>query len=110
MRLRNAILDNTFSGIGHVPKASVLPSLRSRYFRRNEGTTDYATIPSATLAADFDISVEFWMTDANVTTGILGTASGSSANFLAIVNTSSHVRLKLSDGIDLNFFSLQEPQ
>lgn len=31
-----------------------------RYFRRNEGSTDYATIPEVTLAGDWEFSVDFY--------------------------------------------------
>ena len=33
-----------------------------RYFRRNEGSTDYATIPEVTLAGDFVIEFDFFAT------------------------------------------------
>jgi hypothetical protein len=36
-----------------------VPQLEQRYFRRNEGSTDYATIPEVTLAGDFSGSIEF---------------------------------------------------
>lgn len=35
------------------------PELFERYFRRNEGTTDYATIPSVTLTGDAAYQVDF---------------------------------------------------
>ena len=35
----------------------------NRYFRRNEGTTDYATIPTVTLAGDFVIELDLYLTD-----------------------------------------------
>jgi len=35
-----------------------VPQLEQRYFRRNEGTTDYATIPEVTLTGDFVIELE----------------------------------------------------
>lgn len=35
------------------------PELFERYFRRNEGTTDYATIPEVTLSGDFVIEGDF---------------------------------------------------
>ena len=35
------------------------PELFERFFRRNEGTTDHATIPSVTLAANFVIEFSF---------------------------------------------------
>ena len=45
---------NSFGGgIPFVPN----PPLQTRYFRRNEGTTDYATIPEVTLAGDFVIEL-----------------------------------------------------
>jgi len=32
--------------------------IHARYFRRNEGTTDFATIPEITLTGDFEIEFE----------------------------------------------------
>jgi len=40
-------------------KNPFVPELFERYFRRNEGTTDYATIPEVTLAGDFVIEFDF---------------------------------------------------
>lgn len=39
------------------------PYLVQRSFRRNEGTTDYATIPEVTLAGDFVIEFDFLSSD-----------------------------------------------
>lgn len=41
-------------------------ALYSRYFRRNEGTTDYVTIPAVTLTGDFEFSCLLYRTNPNV--------------------------------------------
>jgi len=40
----------------------------NRYFRRNEGTTDYATIPAVTLA-EGDVITFLWLAPTSITTG-----------------------------------------
>lgn len=40
-----------------------IPFKEKRYFRRNEGTTDYATIPSVTLVGDFVIEFDLLPAD-----------------------------------------------
>ena len=57
----------------------------SRYFRRNLGIADYATIPSATLSGDFVISGQFLTTNS----ASVGTMIGSS------VATVSEVRIDI---------------
>ena len=89
-------------------KNPFVPELFERYFRRNEGTTDYGVMDSAVaLSGDFDISLDFWMTSAPLTTGLLGVSTGAGSNFLAVINTTQHIRLKTGAGADLNFSTLQ---
>lgn len=38
-----------------------ISSINTRYFRRNEGTTDYATIPEVTLTGDFVIEFDVYL-------------------------------------------------
>tara|TARA_R110000824_G_scaffold392926_1_gene591619 strand:+ start:498 stop:1820 length:1323 start_codon:yes stop_codon:yes gene_type:complete len=52
------------------------PELFERFFRRNEGTTDYATIPTVTLSGDFVIEFDALAVDA----GVAGVLVGSGAN------------------------------
>ena len=46
-----------------------LSSAITRYFRRNEGTTDYATIPEVTLAGDFVVEFDAIINNASSLTG-----------------------------------------
>ena len=48
-----------------------VPQLEQRYFRRNEGTTDYATIPEVTLAGDFVIEFDFLSAAVSVNQNII---------------------------------------
>lgn len=58
------------------------PELFERYLRRNEGTTDYATIPTVTLAGDFVI--EFDLSTTSITnSAILGSASSIDITMLS---------------------------
>ena len=58
------------------------PYLVQRSFRRNEGTTDYATIPEITLSGDFSGSVEF---STSLTSGIGTLISGPVKNNSSLV-------------------------
>tara|TARA_R110002051_G_scaffold261665_1_gene321586 strand:- start:1670 stop:2674 length:1005 start_codon:yes stop_codon:yes gene_type:complete len=60
----------------------------NRYFRRNEGTTDYATIPEVTLAGDFVVDV------LALFTGTTMVMFGSTANFFttARINADGSIR------------------
>ena len=52
--------------------SSLMLRLLSRYFRRNEGSTDYATIPTVTLAGDFVIELDFLTSSSAATQVIIG--------------------------------------
>lgn len=76
-----------------------LSSVVGRHFRRNEGTTDYATIPAVTLAGDFVIEFEFTV---SITTGF-AVLLGNSANtdtviFVNGVSGKIHVRVRGGPG------------
>ena len=58
-----------------------VPQLEQRYFRRNEGSTDYATIPEVTLAGDFVIEFDVLVTGDG--DRILGTSSVVDGRFFA---------------------------
>ena len=84
-----------------------------RYFRRNEGTTDYATIPSVTLSGDFVFSL---LISTNVDTALTGgyiTSSASSSSFRLAVwqNTiiigvvGSDVAIFSASGIDFSLLA-----
>ena len=64
------------------------PYLVQRSFRRNEGTTDYATIPEVTLAGDFVISFKFLSSEVASTQNIL-----KFGNFLVRVQTDTEIRV-----------------
>jgi hypothetical protein len=83
-----------------------ISNINTRYFRRNEGTTDYATIPEVTLVGDFVISADFWIASLTTTQGVVGKASGSSSDFIAVLNTSGNIRVKISTDSDINFTNL----
>lgn len=63
----------------------------SRYFRRNEGTTDYATIPTVALAGDFKIYFTF-LCDAQSSFEVVG-QSASYANHINVSSTEIEVRI-----------------
>ena len=69
-----------------------VPQLEQRYFRRNEGTTDYATIPEVTLAGDFVIEVDYTSTYTDMQS-VLGGSADDNANYLAFFGGN---RLELS--------------
>jgi hypothetical protein len=56
--------------------SSLIPAIVQRYFRRNEGTTDYATIPTVTLSGDFVIECDFTFNGAS-NSKIMGHTSNS---------------------------------
>jgi len=53
--------------------------ISTRYFRRNEGTTDYATIPAVTLAGDFVFSVDILRSGTNTGGQFIFTARNSAS-------------------------------
>jgi len=68
-----------------------VPQLEQRYFRRNEGTTDYATIPEVTLAGDFVIEFDFLTSSAGVVT-ILSSSVFSSEGTMGVDVSNGSVR------------------
>lgn len=64
----------------------------SRYFRINEASNDYATIPPVSLSGDFSGSVEFSTTTTTQSSMLSGSASGVSSVVLDITISGS-VRL-----------------
>lgn len=73
-----------------------VPQLEQRYFRRNEGTTDYATIPEVTLAGDFVI--EFDSLGGIDTYGRLLGNAASFDNEVRLNNNNTSLNMKFSGG------------
>lgn len=69
----------------------------SRYFRRNEGTTDYISIPAVTLAGDFEISGEFSTTDATKTSTFIGGATITVSEAIVDILSNGTVRFVVYD-------------
>ena len=64
-----------------------ISNINTRYFRRNEGTTDYATIPEVTLAGDFVIEFDSLVLDASIPNIVLG--SSASTNNGVFINSNN---------------------
>jgi hypothetical protein len=63
------------AGLVKTSLSQAIQQIRQRYFRRNEGTTDYATIPRVVINSDFMVSVSGIFN----TGAVLGDSSTSSA-------------------------------
>lgn len=61
-------------------KNPFVPELFERHFRRNEGTTDYATIPEVALAGDFRIVFDLLTTDSGAANVIIGNSASATPN------------------------------
>jgi len=72
-------------------RKNFVPELFERYFRRNEGTTDYATIPEVTLAGDFVIEFDVLSDNDDNAYMILGN-NGGTQNCIFITNNDISVR------------------
>jgi hypothetical protein len=68
-----------------------ISNINTRYFRRNEGTTDYATIPEVTLAGDFAIEFDVLSDNDDNAYMILGN-NGGTQNCIFITNNDISVR------------------
>lgn len=91
-------------------RKNFVPELFERYFRRNEGTTDYATVHSVVLGGVFDISIDSYPSSTSSQHMLFGNNVNSS--FLE-VNSLGRVRFRAlgvadvvsADGIiNLNIF------
>jgi len=70
-------------------RKNFVPELFERYFRRNEGTTDYATIPEVTLAGDFVITFSAMLV-AGKTQTFMG-STGDTANFFSFFDNGTMI-------------------
>jgi len=79
----------------------------TRYFRRNEGTTDYATIPAITLSGDFSGSVDFSTTTTGSATILDGSALDNANILIDILGTGSvRIQSRNSSGIQQGVISV----
>ena len=67
----------------------------SRYFRRNEGTTDYATIPTVTLSGDFAIEFDVLVSDFGGVRAFLGDVLSSATSYVGITENTGHPLIKI---------------
>jgi len=66
--------------------------ISTRYFRRNKGSTDYATIPDVTLAGDFVIEGSFLTSNSGSAGTFVGGTTISTAEVLLDILTDGKVR------------------
>ena len=69
------------------------PQLFERFFRRNEGTTDYATIPTVTLSGDFVIEFEFLISGNSGIATIIGGSTFALSEVVVDITATGVVRL-----------------
>lgn len=77
-------------------RKNFMPELFERYFRRNEGTTDYATIPEVTLTGDYAISLLLLPNLSASTFRVFGNSSNFS-NRLSVFNDGA-INFRTSSG------------
>ena len=66
-----------------------------RYFRRNEGSTDYATIPTVTLSGDFAIEFDVLVSDFGGVRAFLGDVLSTATSYVAITENTGHPLIKI---------------
>ena len=81
---------------------SVLPRFPNRYFATFDGTDDYVSIPAATAAGDFEISVQFSTTELNANLVLTAEAVGFS-NYIAVRESTSALTMRIAGGTILTF-------
>jgi hypothetical protein len=71
---------STGNGPQSIGNGKSIPWFVTRYFRRNEGSTDYATIPTVTLSGDFVIEFDALADDADVSGAFVGYGANTNNN------------------------------
>jgi len=73
----------------------------TRYFRRNEGTTDYASIPGVTLAGDFEIRLSLHPDLSSNVFRVFGNSSGFNSRLTILTDGSINFRTESGSGAEL---------
>lgn len=84
-------------------RKSFTPELFERYFRRNLGTLDYATIPEVTLTADGDIEFQVLTSDNSVAGAIIGNSNNALDGIF--INSSGGISVRDSNGVTVSTVS-----
>jgi hypothetical protein len=71
---------STGNGPQSIGNGKSIPWFVTRYLRRNEGSTDYATIPTVTLSGDFVVEFDALADDADVAGALVGYGANTNNN------------------------------
>lgn len=87
------------AGLVKAGLVQAISNINSRYFRRNEGTTDYATIPEVTLAGDFEIEFDLMIAAGNNSV-IFGNSLTANNFFVVFADGKVRIRDDAANTID----------